>query len=59
MANIGQDEDFKSAEAKAKALGAEEVIIKDLCLEFLETTIYPTIQGNCMYEGVYLMGTAV
>ena len=27
--------------------------------EFVQHTIYPAIQANCLYEGVYLLGTAL
>lgn len=59
MANIGQEEDFQAAEKKALAIGATKVFIEDLRNEFLTETIFPAIQANCLYEGVYLMGTAI
>lgn len=59
MANIGQEEDFKAAEEKALKVGATKVFIEDLKKEFVKETIYPAIQANCLYEGVYLLGTAI
>lgn len=59
MANIGQDEDFEAARRKALAIGARGVFVEDLRQEFLRETIVPAVQANCLYEGVYLLGTAL
>lgn len=59
MANIGQEEDFKAAEAKAFKIGATAVFIEDLKKEFVQETIVPAIQANCLYEGTYLLGTSL
>ncbi|KAJ1970497.1 argininosuccinate synthetase [Dimargaris xerosporica] len=59
MANVGQEEDFAAAEQKALAIGASKVFIEDLRREFVEELIYPAVQANAIYEGVYLLGTSL
>ena len=59
IANVGQDEDFDAAERKARALGAAKVIIEDLREELVTDYIFPVIGANAIYEGRYLLGTAV
>jgi len=59
MANIGQEEDFEAAREKALKIGATAVYIEDIRREFVNTTIFPAIQANCLYEGVYLLGTSL
>ena len=58
-ANLGQDEDFAAARAKALKIGAKSVHIEDLREEFLKTYILPAIQANAIYENLYLMGTSL
>lgn len=59
MANIGQEEDFEAAREKALKIGATAVYIEDIRRDFVNTTIFPAIQANCLYEGVYLLGTSL
>ncbi|OUM59970.1 hypothetical protein PIROE2DRAFT_67638, partial [Piromyces sp. E2] len=59
MANIGQIEDFDAAKEKALKIGATAVYIEDIRRDFVNTTIFPAIQANCIYEGVYLLGTSL
>ncbi len=59
VGNIGQQEDFAAVEQKAYATGASNVYIEDLREEFVTDFIFPALQGNAIYEGRYLMGTAL
>jgi len=59
MSNIVQEEDFDSANEKALKIGATAVYIEDIRRDFVNTTIFPAIQANCLYEGVYLLGTSL
>lgn len=59
MADLGQEENFKAAEKKARDIGASDVIIKDLKREFVTGYIFPAIRANAMYEGRYLLGTSL
>ncbi len=59
MADLGQQEDFEAARQKALKIGAKKVIIKDVKKEFVTDYIFPAIKGNAVYEGRYLLGTAL
>jgi argininosuccinate synthase len=50
MANIGQEEDFEAAHAKALKIGATKVYIEDLRKEFVDGVVYSAIQANALYE---------
>jgi argininosuccinate synthase len=57
--NLGQE--FKTREIikNAKSLGVKKVLIEDLQNIFVKDYIYPMIRGNALYEGCYLLGTAI
>lgn len=59
IANIGQEEDFDAARAKAEKLGASKVYIEDLREEFVNDYIFSAIKSQAIYEGRYLLGTSV
>ncbi len=59
IADVGQEEDFAAAEARALAIGASKVCVEDLKREFVTDYINPAIQANAIYEGRYLLGTAI
>ncbi|KIM22696.1 hypothetical protein M408DRAFT_331947 [Serendipita vermifera MAFF 305830] len=59
MADVGQEEDFEAARAKALKVGAKKFFMSDLRKEFITELIYPAIQTNCIYENVYLLGTSL
>ncbi len=59
IGDIGQYDDFITAKIKAEELGASKVIIEDLKNPFIIDYVYPALQGNAIYEGRYLLGTAL
>src|SRR5262249_35075449 len=59
MADVGQNEDFEVAKQKALAIGASQVVIANVQKEFVEDYIFPSIQAHAIYEGKYLLGTAL
>ena len=59
MADVGQEEDFEAAREKALKVGALKFVLADCKKEFVEHLIYPSVQANCIYEGVYLLGTSL
>lgn len=59
MADVGQEEDFEAARKKALLVGAKKFFLEDLRREFIEELIYPAVQANAIYEGVYLLGTSL
>ena len=58
-ANIGQEEELKGLEAKAKKTGASKCYIVDLQEEFARDFIFPIIQAGAVYEGQYFLGTSI
>src|SRR6516164_534188 len=58
-ANIGQEEELKGLEAKAKKTGASKIYIDDLQEEFARDFIYPMIHAAAIYEGQYYLGTSI
>jgi argininosuccinate synthase len=59
MANIGQEEDFEAARAKAMKIGAKECYVENVIDEFVKELCFPAIQCNATYENVYLLGTSL
>ena len=60
VADVGQGaEDLEGVEKKAIASGATKCIVKDLKEEFIKNYVYPTLKTGAVYEGTYLLGTAM
>jgi argininosuccinate synthase len=59
IADLGQGEDFLEIEKRALAGGALRAHIKDLRREFVEDFIFPALKANAIYEGKYLLATAL
>ena len=58
-ANIGQEDELKGLEKKAKQTGAAKIYIDDLQDEFASDFIYPMMQAGAIYEGQYFLGTSI
>lgn len=60
-ADIGQGEEVEPARAKAISLGIkpENIYIEDLREEFVRDYVFPMFRANAIYEGEYLLGTAI
>lgn len=59
IADVGQEDDFDAAKEKALKIGASKVYVEDLKEEFVTDYIFPVFKANALYEGRYLLGTAV
>lgn len=59
IGNIGQKEDFGQIEKKALKTGASKAYSADLREEFITDFVFPALKGNAVYEGRYLLGTAL
>lgn len=59
LADIGQKEDMAFVKQKALKLGASKVYIEDLMQEFVEQYVFQALKANAIYEGRYLLGTAL
>ncbi|HTG43968.1 MAG TPA: argininosuccinate synthase, partial [Verrucomicrobiae bacterium] len=58
-ANIGQEEELKGLNKKARATGASQVYIDDLREEFARDFIFPMMQAGAIYENQYFLGTSI
>ena len=58
-ADIGQGEEVKDAQIKAKKLGIKKIYIEDLREEFVKNYVYPMLRSNAIYEGEYFLGTSI
>ena len=58
-ADVGQNDDFNEIKSKAKNLGVDEICIDDIREEFVKDYVFPMFRANALYEGVYLLGTAI
>ena len=58
-ADLGQGDDLRPLPRRAKAAGADKLIIKDLREEFARDFVLPALQANAVYEGKYLLATAL
>ena len=60
-ADIGQKEELEPAREKALLLGVKpnNIFIEDLREEFVRDFVFPMFRSNALYEGQYLLGTAI
>ena len=58
-ADLGQGEELEPARAKAEMLGVKEIHIEDLREVFVRDYVFPMFRANALYEGAYLLGTAI
>ncbi len=56
---LGHGEDLEAIEARALAAGASKVYLKDLQDEFVQDFCMPALKANAVYEGKYLLATAL
>ena len=59
VADVGQDEDLEAIAAKAHATGASEVKVENLRASFVADFVFPMMRAAAVYEGSYLLGTAI
>ena len=58
-ADLGQGEELDEARSKAEMLGIKEIFTDDLREEFVRDYVFPMFRANAVYEGAYLLGTAI
>ena len=58
-ADLGQGEELEPVRSKAEMLGVKEIFVDDLREEFVRDFVFPMLRGNALYEGMYLLGTAI
>jgi argininosuccinate synthase len=58
--DVGQGgEELAGLEAKARKIGAAEVIVEDLRVPFVRDFCFPALRAGAVYEGRYLLGTSL
>lgn len=58
-ADVGQDENLEAVRKKAEMLGVREIRVEDLRETFARDYVFPMFRANALYEGTYLLGTAI
>jgi argininosuccinate synthase len=59
IVDVGQNDGLEEARDKAFRVGASKVSIEDVREEFVTDFIFPALKANAIYEGRYLLGTAL
>jgi argininosuccinate synthase len=57
--DVGQGEDLDAVRKKALATGASKCVVEDLRETFVRDYCFKALQAGAMYEGRYLLGTAL
>ena len=57
--DVGMGKELDGLEQKALASGASKLVIKPVEHEFVTDYIYPCLKAGAVYEGNYLLGTAM
>ena len=58
-ADVGQEEELTGLREKALSSGASKFYLEDLRDEFVASYIFPALAAGAIYEGKYLLGTAL
>ena len=58
-ADLGQGAELEDAKSKAESHGVKEIFIEDLREDFVSNYVFPMFRANTLYEGKYLLGTAI
>jgi argininosuccinate synthase len=59
VADVGQQDELDLAKKNAIKMGAIKVLVVDLKNIFAKNFIFPMFRANTVYEGNYLLGTAI
>lgn len=51
--------ELTAARTKAERLGIDQIYVEDLRETFVRDYVFPMFRANALYEGVYLLGTAI
>jgi len=59
IADLGQGEDVEAIRRKARKTGAVKAVVRDCRREFAGHYVLPALQAGAIYEGKYLLATAL
>lgn len=57
--DVGAEKDISVVGEKARAIGAVKAVTVDARQDFLQYFVWPALQANALYEGVYPLATAL
>jgi len=57
--DVGQGDERAGLEARARAIGADDVVVEDLRVPFLRDFAFPALRASAVYEDKYLLGTSL
>jgi len=57
--DVGQGTELEGLEARARASGADQVVVEDLRETFLTDFCFPALRAGAVYEDLYLLGTSL
>jgi argininosuccinate synthase len=58
-ADVGQGEELRGLEVRAKQQGASALVVEDLREAFVREAIWPTLRAGAIYARKYLLGTSM
>jgi len=58
-ADLGQGQELNPAREKAETMGIKHIFVENLQEEFVNNYVFPMFRANAIYEGTYLLGTAI
>jgi argininosuccinate synthase len=58
-ADVGQGAELAGLPEKARRTGAADCVVEDLREEFVRDYVFPLLRAGAVYEGQYLLGTAI
>ncbi len=58
-ADIGQGDELEATRINAEKTGASKIYIENLKETFVKDYVFPAFRANAIYEGQYLLGTAL
>ncbi|HLK12434.1 MAG TPA: argininosuccinate synthase [Candidatus Binatia bacterium] len=58
-ADLGQGDELSGLPEKARRTGAADCVVEDLREEFVRDYVFPLLRAGAVYEGQYLLGTAI
>jgi argininosuccinate synthase len=58
-ADVGQGAELAGLSEKARRTGAADCVVEDLREEFVRDYVFPLLRAGAVYEGQYLLGTAI
>lgn len=58
-ADLGQTDSMADVKGNAMKTGAVKAYVEDLKEDFIQNYVFPVFRANAVYEGQYLLGTAV